>query len=159
MRLLAPRLGLLLVFPVLAGCAPKVGHVTGRVTYRGNPVPAGWIQFRPADAGQNSVTAALDADGNFSADLPAGEVTVSIDNREWEPRSEGAVPSLPPGLPISAETRAKLAAQATSKKDEVPRERTGKYLPIPEKYYDASTSGLTFKVKGGNQTENFELTD
>ena len=162
MRRLAPRLGLLLVFPVLAGCAPRVGHVTGKVTYKGNPVPAGWVQFRPADPGQNSVTAALDADGTFTADLPAGEVTVAIDNREWEPRTEGGVPALPAGLPISAEARAKLSAGAAAPRREAgsnPGGKSGKYVPLPEKYTDATTSGLKFTIKGGAQTLTIELTD
>src|SRR4051812_38647274 len=100
MRLLAPRLGVLLLLPVLAaGCAPRVGHVTGKVTYKGPPVPAGWVLCRPADPAQNAVTVGLKEDGSFEADLPAGEVTVSVDNREWEPPAPaagGGIPIIPP---------------------------------------------------------------
>jgi hypothetical protein len=161
MRLFAPRLGLLLVFPFLAGCAPKIGHLTGKVTYKGAPVPAGWIQFRPADPAQNSVSVELKEDGSFEADLPAGQVTVTIDNREWEAQPAAGPPSIPPGIPISAEARAKLPAAAPAPNREGQRAggKSGKYVPIPVKYYDAETSGLKFTVTGGAQTHDFELVD
>ena len=111
---------------------PKVGHVTGRVLYRGAPVPAGWVQFRPADPARNAVSAELDADGNFSADLPAGEVTVAIDNREWEPQPAG-IPSLPPGIPLSPEARAQPGPAPPAPKAGGERRgasRAGKYVPI-----------------------------
>jgi hypothetical protein len=159
MRLLAPRLGLLLVLPVLAGCSPRTGQVTGKVTFKGAPVPAGWVLFRPADPAQNSVTAELDADGNFSATLPAGEVRVSIDNREWEPRAAGpAIPSMPAGIPLSPEVAAKFKAAPPPKAAEGEGGRpSGKYVTIPPRYYDLSTSEIRFTVQGGPQTKNIEL--
>jgi hypothetical protein len=166
MRYLSPRLGLLLVLPVLAGCGPRTGHVTGKVTYKGAPVPAGFITFRPADPSQNSVPVELDAEGNFAVDLPVGEVTVTIDNHEWAPRegpNQGMPHGVPPGLPLSPEIQAKLGpprSAAPSKDVENRRApRPGKYVEIPAKYYQGETSGIKFTVKGGAQTETIELTD
>jgi hypothetical protein len=162
MKRLAPCLGLLFLLPILAGCSPRTGHVTGKVTYNGNPVPAGWIQFRPADPAQNSVTVELKEDGSFEVDLPAGEVTVTIDNREWEPRAAGAIPSIPAGIPLSPEARAQVAASAAAAKKENEGKaggRSGKYVRLPEKYLDTASSPLKFTVKGGDQTENLTLTD
>jgi hypothetical protein len=159
--------GLALVFPVLAGCAPAIGKVSGKVTYKSQPVPGGYVTFRPADGRQNSVTAMLESDGRFATvELPAGEVMVTIDNRELEPRS--GIPSLPPGLPLSPEMRAKLGsgkaappppAEGAPASGEDVRRPSGRYLPIPTKYYDAETSGLKFTIKGGEQTLDIELTD
>jgi len=168
MRLLSPRLGLLVVFPVLAGCGVRTGHVTGKVTYKGSPLPAGVIQFRPADPAQNAVSAQLSEDGSFEADLPAGEVEVTVDNRDWEPPPAGAIPAVPAGIPLSAEAKAKFGAVAAAPKKEIKPPsvgrparpgRSGKYVPIPEKYYDLSTSGLKFTVTGDTQAQNFELRD
>ena len=162
-------LGLCLCLPVLAGCAPGKGKVSGQVTYKGKAVPGGLVTFRPADGQHNSVTVPLDADGRFPAvELPAGEVLVSIDNRELEPRPtfSGGVP---PGVPLSPEAQAKLgkakpappapAADGPPQTGEDVRRPTGRYVPIPEKYYDAETSGLKITVKGGDQVENLELVD
>src|SRR5918993_690853 len=97
MKRFAPRLGLLILLPVLAGCGQKLGQVSGKVTYKGQPVPAGWVTFRPADPALNAVPVELTEDGTFLVELPAGEVTVTVDNREWEPRpaAAGGIPSVP----------------------------------------------------------------
>jgi hypothetical protein len=155
-------MGLLIVFPLLAGCGVRTGHVTGKVTYKGNPLPAGWVYFRPADPARSMVSVQLAEDGSFEADLPAGEMAVTIDNRDWEPPpAAGAVPSVPANIPISAEARAKLGPAAAKPRNSEPRPspKSGKYVVIPEKYYDLSTSGLKFTVTGEAQTQNFELVD
>src|SRR5262245_28811409 len=85
--------GLALLLPILVGCSPGIGNVSGKVTYKGKPVPGGLVTFRPADPAKNSITVELDAEGRYSTTLPAGEVTVIIDNRELEPRP--SMPSMP----------------------------------------------------------------
>ena len=125
------------------------------------------MTFRPADGRQNSVTAELDGEGRYSATLPTGEVTVTIDNRELEPRSN--IPSLPAGIPLSrggAVPRLdpeRRPAPARRKEWRIPgrmlRRPSGRYMPIPPKYYEAETSGLKFTVKGGDQPFDIELTD
>jgi len=86
---------------------------------------------------------------------------VAIDNREWEPQPAG-IPSLPPGIPLSPEARAQLGPAPPAPKAGGERRgasRAGKYVPIPDRYYAADTSGIKFTVKGGPQTETIELTD
>jgi hypothetical protein len=159
-------LGLALLFPVLAGCSPGTGKVSGKVTYKGQPVPGGLVMFRPVDGRQNSVTVELDAEGRYSAVLPAGDVLVSVDNRELEPRPVIAG-GIPAGIPLSQEARAKLGGksapptgpEAGQKTGEDARRPSGRYVPIPEKYCMAETSGLKFTVKGGDQPYDIELTD
>jgi hypothetical protein len=159
-------LGLVLLIPVLTGCSPAIGKVSGKVTYKGQPVPGGLITFRPADPVKNSITVELDTEGRYSATLPAGDVTVIIDNRELEPRP--SMPSMPAGIPLSAEAQAKLrgkAPPATATADGGPktgedvRRPSGRYVPIPEKYYELETSGLKFTIKGGDQPLDIQLTD
>ncbi len=59
--------------------------VTGKVTYKGEPVPAGLINFIPKTEGP-SATGSLIADGTYSiTDAPAGEFTVTIDNESLNP--------------------------------------------------------------------------
>ena len=60
---------------MLAGCGEELaplrfqtGDVTGRVTYRGEPVATGWIEFEPVGGTVGNVrTARLGADGRFAA--------------------------------------------------------------------------------------------
>ena len=85
MKLMAAGAGLVLLLPLVVGCGPGQGNVSGRVLFNGAPLPGGRVTFRPADPRQNSVSAEIDRQGNYQAVLPAGEVKVCVDNRELEP--------------------------------------------------------------------------
>jgi hypothetical protein len=157
------RLGLLLVLAVAAGCGPARGKVSGRVLLRGTPLPGGLVTFRPDDPRQSPVSAPVDEEGRYEAVLPVGEVRVSIDNRSLLPRANlGA--GLTAGLPLPPELRknpggAGLGQAPTGPAEAGPPNPPGRYVPIPDKYYDIERSGLTFTVSGGDQEHNFELTD
>lgn len=73
------------------GCGePKVGNaVTGTVTFKGAPVPAGMIYFDPdsANGGSGTQGSAKIVDGKFSTDdsgqgVPSGAVVVRIEGFE-----------------------------------------------------------------------------
>jgi hypothetical protein len=154
------RVGLVLGLAALAGCDPGQGKVAGRVLYDGAPLPGGLVTFRPADPRQNAVSAELDAQGNYAAVLPVGEVQVSIDNREMEPRAPRPA-GLPPGLPpeVGKALGGAKTDGAPPKAEEPPPERPrGRYVKIPERYHDVATSGLRFTVGRGEQKQDFELT-
>lgn len=149
--LFASRLGLLLLLPVVAGCGSGQGTVSGRVLYNGKPLPGGWITFRPVDSRQNSVPALIDPNGNYEAKLPAGDVLISVDNRELEPVPAAPAPGLPPGVRLPPAEAPKGEA-----KDAATRP-AGTYVPILEKYYNVETSGLRYTVKKGPQPYDIEL--
>jgi hypothetical protein len=156
------RWGLPALLALAVGCGPGQGEVAGRVTYKNAPVPGGLVTFRPADGRFNSVTVELDKDGNFPAvPLPAGEVHVSIDNRELAPADPFGEVSL--NVPLTPEAQKNLDVKkkktARSEKKKRPAKRSDRYVAIPEKYHQAETSGLSFTVKRGAQTQNFELKD
>jgi hypothetical protein len=160
---LVGRLGLMLLFPLALGCGPATGKVSGTVLLNGKPLPGGRVTFRPADPKRNSVFADLDEQGHYEAVLPAGEVQVSVDNRELEPRE--AAPRtqfLPEGL--SPEVRKQLRGAAPpsqappEKSPNAPEKMPGKYVPIPDKYYTIEKSGLKFTVRSGDQKQDIELT-
>jgi hypothetical protein len=156
---LVSRVGFLLVFPVVVGCGPGEGRVSGRVLYNGTPLAGGRLTFRPADPRQNAVSAELDEHGSYQAVLPVGEVSVCVDNRELEPRAPLAG-GLPPGLPPGV--RKALGGkpdQAQPKGPENVAERpSGRYVRIPDRYHQIETSGLQFRVERGEQKRDLELT-
>lgn len=134
------------------GCGgQREGTVTGKVLIEGAPLPGGLVTFRPADPKRNAVSAELDAQGNYRAVLPSGEVKVCVDNRDLEPT--GPIDSiLPPGLPP---TVAK-ALQPTKSSPQASKS-SSRFVRIPEKYHDIETSELKFTVQGGNQQHDIEL--
>lgn len=162
---LISRFGILLLLLLLTGCGQSEGKVSGQVKLGGTPLPGGIVMFRPADPKQNSVSSVLDEQGHYEAVLPSGEVQVSVDNRSLQPH-ELPFHGMPPGLPGKAReaiARAKRENAAAAKTEggtnpNAAQRIPGKYVEIPKKYYDISTSGLKFTVQRGDQPHDIELT-
>lgn len=150
--------GVLIAFlVVLSGCdtGPKRAAIKGKVTLDDKPLTVGNVMFLGKE--NFSGTAAIDKDGNYSlADAPVGEVQVSID-----------VPRLPPGgLEMMRRMKNNPGTKDTASVDpNDPSKRIGimgnipeNVVPIPDRYRDPKTSGLTYTVKPGEQTYDIKLT-
>lgn len=152
------QLGLLLAAFVLTGCGASKVKVSGQVLFQGKPLPGGRLTFQPANPKLNSVPAEIDEQGNYEAMLPAGEVKVSVDNRELQPPPPPNTnfAELPPGVmqKMANVKKGEVSASATSPTQERMR---GKYVPIPEKYYTVEDSGLEFKIESGTTKLDIEL--
>jgi hypothetical protein len=113
---------------VLAGCDPgeELGKVSGRVTFQGEPISEGLIIFSNEELGV-FMSAEIGSDGTYEVEmakgygLPLGTYHVAI----TPPLIEH-----PPG-PI----------------DSPPDEQA--FPEIPSKYHFPENSGLTFRVKSG----------
>ncbi|MDX2036456.1 MAG: carboxypeptidase-like regulatory domain-containing protein [Isosphaeraceae bacterium] len=132
--------GLGLVVAALAqGCGsdgPEMARVSGKVTYKGAPVPKGTISFVSTSGGRNA-TAEIQADGTYrlqSIESGDGAIVGDYD-------------------------------VAISSKDEVVLDYTPVKAPPPPKYFapqkyeDPKSSGLKAKVKSGSNTFDFDLVD
>jgi hypothetical protein len=140
---------------LLSGCSRsglgREGEVSGKVTYKGKPLPGGQVTFMtPQGYGFNGV---IDPEGNYKVRPLVGEVRIAVDNsmlaRPHESaqdmrRRMGMEPA--PGVKVEGQ---KSAAPAI----------TGTYVPLPDKYRSPDTSGLTYTVKSGSQTHDIELSD
>ena len=153
----------LLLVVALTGCGVSQGKVSGRVLFNGAPLPGGLVTFRPEDPAQNSVSARLDEQGNYEALLPAGNVQVSVDNRELEPQTREPA-GLPPGLlpQLSPEAQkllggAKQGNPPPSAPASTSPKASGRYVPIPARYHEIETSDLKFRVDKGEQKHDIEL--
>ncbi len=154
-------LGLFVPFALAAGCssASEMGTVSGRVLFNGKPLPGGFVLFRPANPRLNSVTVEIDEQGNYQAVVPAGDVKVSVDNRELEPRNArdaGPAPALPADL-LKKMGAVKPDTPPPEAPADAPDRPSGRYVPIPEKYSDTAKSGLGFTVFPGEQNHDIVL--
>jgi len=125
---------------LVVGCGPNTGKVTGKVTYKGAPVPNGTISFVSSSGGKDAApkSTRTSSEGDYMVkDLAPGDYKVYITT----PKKGGAA-SLP-------------GATDPSLKDMMPG--ATKSVEIPEKYAKAETSGLELKVEKGNQTKDFPL--
>jgi hypothetical protein len=142
----------LLVFSV--GCGPNYkarGSVKGKVTLAGKHLTTGSGMFN----GKNmSGSAAIDKEGNYSMpDAPLGAVTITV-----------AVPKLPPGglarmkLPPGTKETKSVDPEGSGKSISIMGEMPSHVVPIPDKYANEATSGLTYTVQKGEQTFDIKLT-
>jgi hypothetical protein len=139
----------------VAGCGgdtskPKLGRVSGKVTYNGQPVTKGIVSFVPrggagAQTGQ-SATGELGSDGSYTLTTfdngdgaVLGEHTVLVIAREEDAAIKGH------GMPIP-DSKGQINIKAA------------KSL-VPEKYATAGNSPLRYTVNEGSQLHDIELTD
>ncbi len=132
-----------LLLLLLAGCGRgpvRQGEVSGKVLYRGNPLPGGVVTC-VSDEGY-ATSAAIETDGSYKVLAPFGQLKVSVDNRMLQ-KGRGAEA----GYRMSKPPAESAPGQALA----------GRYLPLPEKYHDVNTSGLTCTVSGAAQTFEIRL--
>lgn len=139
----------LIVALAITGCGGggTTGKLSGRVTYKGEPV-AGILTLQSTAAGPAASTypVPVAADGRFSTvGVPEGVYQVSVTPT---PANFSSAPMVPrPPKDVSAAPVP------------LPGGAAAKHVDIPAKYLRPGTSGLTWEVKSGSQTKDFELTD
>lgn len=139
---------------LLSGCGgdglPKRYKVSGKVSYKGQPVAKGTVSFYPVKtSGENPGAFGTIVDGYYTATtftdgdgaLP-GEYEVSIDSRE-----------------VDLSAAEKKAGGGAMRQDDVAKANKNAKILIPVKYLQTSTSGLKATVKTSSNTFDFELTD
>jgi hypothetical protein len=152
------RVAVLLLVPVAAGCGPGQGRVSGRVLLDGKPLPGGFVKFLLADGRSSVVSAEIDESGNYTpVTLPAGEVIVSVDNRQFAPLPPRGPSPVPPGLSAEAASRM-VGGSAAPARDGAAEARAARYLAIPARYYSAETSDLKLTIQPGNHEQDVFLT-
>jgi hypothetical protein len=139
----------------LIGCGgdpnkPKLGRVSGKVTYNGQSVSKGVVSFVPsggpgAQTGQ-SAAGEIGSDGSYALTTfeqgdgaVLGEHTVLVQAREDDPAIQGK------GMPIP-DSKGQLKI------------KPAKSL-VPEKYATTEKSPLRFTVKEGSNVFDIELKD
>jgi hypothetical protein len=130
---------LAVALPLAAGCGSKKGDVSGKITYKGQPLPYGSIQFlSPAGA----FVGEIGSDGIYSvAGVPSGTSKISITCQD----------------PKYADFMKALSAASRDPKLPKPKGNPEDFNKIPTKYTDFDTSGLTYEVKSGTQTHDIDL--
>jgi len=140
-RSLLPCLAALaLIAPACGESGPEMGRVSGKVTYKGQPLTKGIVAFIATDANRMNASGTITPDGTFTLHTPnfgsgaiLGDYDVAITGAE-PPSEDGVLPGMAP----------------LRKKEKDPS-------VIPKKYEDPKTSGLKETVKSGTNTIDFEL--
>jgi len=123
----------LLCLVLASGCSGSGSQhavVSGKVTLSGAPVAAGTVLLMTDDG--KAASAELKADGTYLLQAQPGRFKV-------------AVTPPPPPDPLAASGSTPAAAASANA------------APIPKRYHDFGSSGLTVEVKKGNNTFDIPL--
>jgi hypothetical protein len=129
---------------LLVGCGGDgTAAVSGQLNYKGKPVPNADVTFTPEAKDGKPANGRTDASGRFSLRTATKGEGASPGNYRVHIIARG--PDRPP-RPGEASTG-------------MPGEMMPGEPLIPQKYFSPDSSGLTFEVKRGGNTANFELKD
>src|SRR5947209_1307705 len=131
-RLLVTFPGLLALLVLAPGCGPGTDTAAGKVTYQGKPVVWGSVTLRAADGSMHQI--GLNPDGTYQLDrVPVGPAKAGVSSPDPTPSArarrggeDAKVPAGPPPPP------------------------PGAWFPLPAKYVDPATSGVTVQVGSGS---------
>ena len=122
--------------PLGCGSSNK-GSVTGKVTYKGQPVPKGTVSFQTLDLkGGRNATGEIQPDGTYTL--------------QTEEPGDGAQ---------VGKYRVAISARDDEVLDYIPSEPVPPKRLVPEKYENPETSGLTETVESGSNNIDFDLED
>lgn len=118
-----------------AGCGGGRAELSGAVTYNGTPLKIGAVSVAGADGVVRTVL--IDGGGKYRVtDLPAGPTRVAVaspDPGKSRPRARNRDEPPPKAAPAAG------------------------WVPIPDRYADFATSGLTATLAAGPNTFDIEL--
>lgn len=142
------------LFPLAAGCgSSSQGTVSGKVSYKGKPLPGGEVRFFPEAEG-GSFYSAIASDGSYSiTKLPRGPAKITVTFSRENPLTK-----MNPRIKAKAEKGIQQQMEATkahSKGESAPASTEN--VTLPEKYGDPAKSGLKVDVTGGKQTFDMNL--
>jgi len=131
------------------GCGSH-GSVSGKVSYKGDTLGGGTVVF--ISEGQASEPSPIGPDGTYHINkIPTGLVKVTVETKSAKP---AAADPRRPNMP-TAPPQDKAPPGATE--PYVGSGAKGHYVWIPDDYGDPAKSGLTYDVKPGSQTKDFDL--
>jgi hypothetical protein len=129
-RTLTTFLGLLTALVLASGCGSGTGTAAGKVIYQGKPVVWGSVILKAADGSVHQI--GISPDGTYRLDrVPSGPAKVGVSSPDPTPSArakENADARVPAGPP---------------------RPPPGAWFPLPARYTDPATSGVTVQVGGG----------
>jgi hypothetical protein len=134
----SPRRALVaaLLLTAATGCSRSTGTVSGQVTFRGDPVPAGTVAFVDADG--QTVSGSIQNGAYSVGKVPTGPCTILV------------VAAPPPRGMWNPEKNEIVGGSAD-------RDQPRQAMALPARYNDPRESDLHHEVTSGDQTYDIRL--
>ncbi len=130
--LLAAGFGWLALALLASGCGPRYGNITGKVTYKGNPIVGGTITFY--DSVNQARSSDIKSDGTYTVNrVASGHARVTV--------------AAPMDISLLGPGGKKTAIGSGEAKP----------MQLPVNLGDPEKSGLTYDVIAGDQKKDFAL--
>lgn len=143
LRRVACPASVLLALLAALGCGGSA-TVSGKVTYKGEPLPWGSVVIYGADGKVES--GRISPDGAYAVHkAPVGDVKMAVIVSDPSPRKASEMQ-----LGAGAKKR-------TMRPPGIPDVPAIKFVPIPDRYKEPDQSGLNFTLKSGAQTIDLDL--
>jgi hypothetical protein len=140
-------------FLVPLGCGSKnpnaPASVSGKISYKGQPLKGGSIAFISKDGSGGAYSSAIKPDGTYEIkDMAIGAMEVTIETESVNPNLKkqkygGKGGSSPP--PSNVQEKGPATAE--------------NYVRIPNRYGNRASANLTATLTAGNNTKDWDLTD
>lgn len=155
---------------LLVGCSRPTGSITGKVSFKGQPLKAGNISFVSTE-GQPTVSSVVGEDGTYNiSSIAVGNYKVCIENQSYA--SGGAAKDSYASYGNKMNKNKGKEAEAKpldpsitppegyhpSNPKDTPASRNKKDFPVvPDSYGKAESTDLTYTVVSGSQNHDFDL--
>jgi len=137
---------------LLVGCSSNKGTLHGKVIYKSAPVTGGAISFCD-DKGNTIAGGTITPEGTYSVlEVPKGKWKVTVNTESTKNKAPQ-----PTKEQIAVAKAAAKKSGTEFKMPEGTQVASGKYVPIPRRYLQASTSDVMIEVKGGDQEADITL--
>jgi hypothetical protein len=147
-----------IVYIMVPGCGrkePPTGKVSGSVTYKGNPLPEGLIKFINDQEGREG-SAGIKDGAYVCPNAPVGECGIEVVVNKLQ-AGPGPSKQFIDRLNAKRQKAREMGVQTGDDLTDIPKPEKSKAVPIPRKYANTRTSGLSLKVAEGQQTYDVEL--
>jgi hypothetical protein len=142
-RLVLGGLGPLLL--VLVGCEGK-GDITGKVTFKGEPIPWGRVTFL-SEGGNKTAHPSRIINGRYTVrGCPTGLAQISVESFQAPKVDKAKLPEM-----------MRKRVEENDPESFPPDDVVGKFLLIPLRYANPTTSELEYTVRRGGQEHDIDL--
>ena len=132
--------------------ANELGSLSGKVTYKGNPLTGGNLILKSKDKGDTVIR--INGDGTYEGTaIPQGEYPIAIDTepvKMWLEQKGNIFKFDPKDID-------KIKNQKTPPTEFADPFKGMVYVEIPKKYANPQQSGLSVVIKEGKQQKDFPL--